>query len=107
VTVGQIAQAGGEMLRSCATIASSGAARRRRSRLAELKRRPARHDLDGGRQRVHGTIRVVRRRFGGQSHRLVYVDLPPNERLRPGMFARGEIAIWHASPHSRCRCRAS
>ncbi len=27
---------------------------------------------------------------------LIYVDLPPNERLRPGMFARGEIEISRA-----------
>jgi multidrug efflux pump subunit AcrA (membrane-fusion protein) len=26
----------------------------------------------------------------------VYVDLPPDERLRPGMFARGEIELGRA-----------
>src|SRR6185503_9341205 len=39
-------------------------------------------------------IRVVSPTISaGNRTGLVYVDLPPDERLRPGMFARGEIEI--------------
>jgi RND family efflux transporter MFP subunit len=42
----------------------------------------------------HGTIRVVSPTISANDRTaLVYVDLPADERLRPGMFARGEIAI--------------
>ena len=42
----------------------------------------------------HGKIRVVAPTISANDRTaLVYVDLPADERLRPGMFARGEIAI--------------
>jgi RND family efflux transporter MFP subunit len=42
----------------------------------------------------HGKIRVVSPTISANNRTaLVYVDLPNDERLRPGMYARGEIAI--------------
>jgi RND family efflux transporter MFP subunit len=42
----------------------------------------------------HGKIRVVSPTISANDRTaLVYVDLPEDERLRPGMYARGEIAI--------------
>jgi RND family efflux transporter MFP subunit len=46
---------------------------------------------------VNGTIRVVAPTIqAGNRTGLVYVDLPANDRLRPGMFARGEIEVTRA-----------
>jgi RND family efflux transporter MFP subunit len=42
----------------------------------------------------HGKIRVVSPTIAsGNRTGLIYVDLPADERLRPGMFARGEIEV--------------
>ena len=41
---------------------------------------------------IHGKIRVVAPTVSsGNRTGLVYVDLPADDRIRPGMFARGEI----------------
>ena len=97
VTVGQIAQAGSEMLRLLRNGRIEWRGEAPEARLAELK--AGQHvtisTADGA--VFNGTIRVVAPTIqAGNRTGLIYVDLPPNERLRPGMFARGDIAISHA-----------
>jgi HlyD family secretion protein len=97
VTVGQIAQAGSEMLRLLRNGRIEWRGEAPESRLAELKagQQVTISTADGA--VFNGTIRVVAPTIqAGNRTGLIYVDLPPNERLRPGMFARGDIAISHA-----------
>jgi len=97
VTVGQIAQAGGEMLRLLRNGRIEWRGEVPEARLAELKQgqRVAITTADGA--VFNGAIRVVAPTIqAGNRTGLVYVDLPPNDRLRPGMFARGEIEITRA-----------
>ena len=55
---------------------------------------PEREHLHGRRHEVpRHDSRGVADDSAGNRTALVYVDLPPDERLRPGMFARGEIEI--------------
>ncbi len=72
-------------------------ARRPEARLGDLKpgQPVAITTADGA--VFNGSIRVVAPTIqSGNRTGLVYVDLPPNERLRPGMFARGEIEVSRA-----------
>ena len=97
VTVGQIAQAGSEMLRLLRNGRIEWRGEAPEARLAEIK--PGQlvtiSTADGA--VVNGSIRVVAPTIQtGNRTGLVYVDLPANERLRPGMFARGDIEISHA-----------
>jgi RND family efflux transporter MFP subunit len=97
VTVGQIAQAGSEMLRLLRNGRIEWRGEAPEARLAELK--PGQHvsisTADGA--VFNGSIRVVAPTIqAGNRTGLIYVDLPANERLRPGMFARGDIEISHA-----------
>jgi HlyD family secretion protein len=101
VTVGQIAQAGSEMLRLLRNGRIEWRGEAPEARLGELK--PGQHvtisTADGA--VVNGTIRVVAPTIqAGNRTGLIYVDLPPNEQLRPGMFARGEIEVSHAMAFS-------
>jgi len=94
VTVGQIAQAGSEMLRLLRNGRIEWRGEVPEARLAELA--PGQTVIlttaDG--TTFHGTIRVVSPTISsGNRTGLVYVDLPSDERLRPGMFARGEIEV--------------
>jgi RND family efflux transporter MFP subunit len=94
VTVGQIAQAGAEMLRLLRNGRIEWRGEAPETRLAELE--PGQHvsifTADG--TPYTGTIRVVSPTISaGNRTAIVYVDLPSDERLRPGMFARGEIEI--------------
>ena len=107
VTVGQIAQAGSEMLRLLRNGRIEWRGEAPEARLSELKPGlPVSISTADGAV-VTGTIRVVAPTIqAGNRTGLIYVDLPPNERLRPGMFARGDIEIsrqWHR----RFRSRAS
>jgi HlyD family secretion protein len=97
VTVGQIAQAGSEMLRLLRNGRIEWRGEAPESRLADLKPgQPVKISTADGAV-VNGSIRVVAPTIqAGNRTGLVYVDLPPNERLRPGMFARGDISISHA-----------
>jgi RND family efflux transporter MFP subunit len=94
VTVGQIAQAGGEMLRLLRNNRIEWRGEVPESRIAELKAgQPARVTTADGAV-FEGTIRVVAPTItAGNRTGIVYVDLPPNDRLRPGMFARGDVEI--------------
>jgi RND family efflux transporter MFP subunit len=97
VTVGQIAQAGGEMLRLLRNGRIEWRGEVPEARLSELKPgQPVEISTADG-EVVKGSIRVVAPTIqAGNRTGLVYVDLPPNERLRPGMFARGDIEITRA-----------
>jgi RND family efflux transporter MFP subunit len=97
VTVGQIAQAGAEMLRLLRGGRIEWRGEVPEARLGELKpgQRVTLTTADGA--VVNGAIRVVAPTIqAGNRTGLVYVDLPPNDRLRPGMFARGEIEVTRA-----------
>jgi HlyD family secretion protein len=97
VTVGQIAQAGSEMLRLLRNGRIEWRGEAPEARLAELKpgQRVTISTADGA--VFNGSIRVVAPTIqAGNRTGLVYVDLPPNEGLRPGMFARGDIEIARA-----------
>jgi len=97
VTVGQIAQAGSEMLRLLRNGRIEWRGEAPEARLAELKpgQRVTISTADGA--VFNGSIRVVAPTIqAGNRTGLIYVDLPANERLRPGMFARGDIEVSHA-----------
>jgi RND family efflux transporter MFP subunit len=94
VTVGQIAQAGGEMLRLLRNGRIEWRGEAPETRLAELAPGQPVNVFTADGTKFHGTIRVVSPTISADNRTaLVYVDLPPDERLRPGMFARGEIEI--------------
>ncbi len=94
VTVGQIAQAGTEMLRLLRDNRIEWRGEVPESRIAELKPgQPAIISTSDGAV-FNGTIRVVAPTIAAANRTgLVYVDLPPNDHLRPGMFARGDVEI--------------
>jgi RND family efflux transporter MFP subunit len=97
VTVGQIAQAGNEMLRLLRNGRIEWRGEVPESRLGEIKpgQPVAVTTADGA--VVNGSIRVVAPTISSTNRTgLVYVDLPPSDRLRPGMFARGDIEIGRA-----------
>jgi HlyD family secretion protein len=94
VTVGQIAQAGSEMLRLLRNNRIEWRGEVPESRVGDLSAgQPAIVTTADGAV-VNGTIRVVAPTItAGNRTGVVYVDLPPNDQLRPGMFARGDIEI--------------
>ena len=97
VTVGQIAQAGVEMLRLLRDGRIEWRGEVPEMRLAELEagQRVTVMTSDGA--TFEGTIRIVAPTIATANRTgLVYVDLPADDRLRPGMFARGEIEIGRA-----------
>jgi HlyD family secretion protein len=94
VTVGQIAQAGNEMLRLMRNARIEWRGEAPETRLTELAPGQGVSVFTADGTPFHGTIRVVSPTISANDRTaLVYVDLPPDDRLRPGMFARGEIAI--------------
>jgi len=94
VTVGQIAQAGTEMLRLLRNGRIEWRGEVPETRLADLAPGQAVQVMTADGTPFNGTIRVVSPTIAaGNRTGLVYVDLPADERLRPGMFARGEIEI--------------
>jgi len=94
VTVGQIAQAGNEMLRIMRNGRIEWRGEAPETRLTELAAGQGVSVLTADGTPFHGTIRVVSPTIAANDRTaLVYVDLPTDERLRPGMFARGEVAI--------------
>jgi HlyD family secretion protein len=94
VTVGQIAQAGSEMLRLLRNNRIEWRGEVPESRVAELGvGQPVIVTTADGAV-VNGRIRVVAPTItAGNRTGVVYVDLPPNDQLRPGMFARGDVEI--------------
>ena len=94
VVVGQIAQAGGEMLRILRQGRIEWRAEIPEGRLREVKEgQSARITMADGLE-LTGKVRTVAPTVqSGTRTGLVYVDLPKPESARPGMFARGEIEI--------------
>ena len=92
VVVGQIAQAGGEMLRLLRQGRVEWRAEIPEGRMREVKvGQTARVTTADGLELV-GKVRTVAPTVqSGTRTGLVYVDLPKPEGARPGMFARGEI----------------
>jgi RND family efflux transporter MFP subunit len=94
VTVGQIAQAGAEMLRLLRNGRIEWRGEAPETRLNDLAAGQGVSVITADGTPFRGTIRVVSPTIAANDRTaLVYVDLPQDERLRPGMFARGEIAI--------------
>lgn len=94
VTVGQVAQAGAEMLRLLRQGRVEWRGRVPEARLMELEPgQPVTVTTADGAD-YDGKIRIVAPTVADDSRTgLVYVDLEPDSRLRPGMFARGGIEI--------------
>ncbi|HSC17155.1 MAG TPA: efflux RND transporter periplasmic adaptor subunit [Gammaproteobacteria bacterium] len=100
VTVGQIAQAGNEMLRMLRNGRVEWRGEAPETRLENLAPGQDVRVITADGTPFHGTIRVVAPTISTNDRTaLVYVDLPADDRLRPGMFARGEIAIGTGPAH--------
>jgi len=98
VTVGQIAQAGAEMLRVLRNGRIEWRGEAPETRLNDLKTGQIVSIFTADGTKHHGSIRVVSPTISaGNRTAIVYVDLPADERLRPGMFARGEIETGASS----------
>jgi RND family efflux transporter MFP subunit len=94
VTVGQVAQAGNEMLRLLRDGRIEWRGEAPETRLAELAAGQPVTVITADGTSYRGSVRVVSPTISaGNRTALVYVDLPTDPRLRPGMFARGEIEI--------------
>ena len=94
VTVGQTAQAGNEMLRLLRNGRIEWRGEAPETRLQDLAPGQGVSVMTADGTPFHGTIRVVSPTISANDRTaLIYVDLPADERLRPGMYARGEIAI--------------
>ncbi len=95
VTVGQIAQAGAEMLRLVRNGRIEWRAEIPESRMREIKigQSVALTTADGA--RIEGKVRTVAPTVESATRAgLVYVDIAAGS-ARPGMFARGEIVLAH------------
>jgi RND family efflux transporter MFP subunit len=94
VVVGQIAQAGSEMLKLLRQGRVEWRAEVPEARMRDVKvGQAARVTTADGRQLL-GTVRTVAPTVQSSTRTgLVYVDLPKPEGARPGMFARGEIEV--------------
>ena len=94
VVVGQIAQAGGEMLRLLRQGRVEWRAEVPEARMRDVKAGQAARVTTADGVELVGTVRTVAPTVqSGTRTGLVYVDLPKPEGARPGMFARGEIEI--------------
>lgn len=94
VSVGQLAQAGAEMLRLLRQNRVEWRGEVPEASLAELKagQRVTVTGADG--REHHGAVRVISPTVDPLTHNgLVYVDLPSDPALRPGTFALGRIAL--------------
>src|SRR5690606_34732096 len=87
-------QAGGEMLRLLRNGRIEWRGEAPETRLNELQAGQSVRVFTADGIPFNGTVRVVAPTISTNDRTaLVYVDLPADDRLRPGMFARGEIAI--------------
>lgn len=94
VTVGQIAQAGGEMLRLLRQGRVEWRGEVPESQLAGLEAGQGVTITTADGSVITGRIRAVAPTISNVSRTaLVYVDLESSEQVRPGMFARGSIEI--------------
>ncbi len=100
VTVGQIAQGGNEMLRMLRNGRVEWRGEAPETRLENLAPGQGVNVMTADGTPFHGTIRVVAPTISANDRTaIVYVDLPADERLRPGMFARGEISVGSGPAH--------
>ena len=98
VVVGQIAQAGGEMLRLLRQNRIEWRAEVPEGRMREVKVGQAARITTADGTQIVGKVRAVAPTVqAGTRTGLVYVDLPKSENARPGMFARGEIETSHSA----------
>ncbi|HEY8519006.1 MAG TPA: efflux RND transporter periplasmic adaptor subunit [Gammaproteobacteria bacterium] len=94
VTVGEIAQAGVEMLRLLRQGRIEWRGEVPEARLQDLAPGQKVTIVTADGEKIAGRIRVVAPTVSSDTRTgLVYVDLEPNAPVRPGMFARGEIEI--------------
>jgi RND family efflux transporter MFP subunit len=94
VTVGQIAQAGNEMLRLLRNGRIEWRGEAPETRLKDLVAGQGVSVTTADGTPFHGKIRAVAPTISANDRTaIVYVDLPADEQLRPGMYARGEISI--------------
>jgi HlyD family secretion protein len=97
VTVGQIAQVGGEMLRLLRQHRVEWRGEVPEARLSALRSGQAVSVTTADGSHFDGRIRVVAPTVASQTRTgTIYVDLGADPRLRPGMFARGSIDIGRA-----------
>jgi len=98
VVVGQIAQAGGEMLRLLRQNRVEWRAEVPEARMRDVKAGQSARVTTADGAQLTGTVRTVAPTVqSGTRTGLVYVDLPKPEGARPGMFARGEIEVSRSS----------
>jgi RND family efflux transporter MFP subunit len=94
VTVGQIAQAGTEMLRLLRQGRVEWRGEVPEALLADLAAGQAVTVTTADGTKLHGRVRVVAPTIVSANRTgLVYVDLETNPNVRPGMFARGAVEI--------------
>lgn len=94
VVVGQIAQAGSEMLRLLRQGRVEWRAEVPEARMRDVKVGQSARVTTADGAKLLGTVRTVAPTVqSGTRTGLVYVDLPKPQGARPGMFARGEIEI--------------
>lgn len=94
VTIGQIAQAGTELLRQLRQNRIEWRGEVPEAELPSLRvgQNVLITSVDG--REHHGTIRIVAPTVDINTHNgLIYVDVPSDDALRPGMFARGRIEV--------------
>lgn len=92
VAVGQLAQVGSEMLRLLRQNRVEWRGEVPESSLPSLYVGQTVTVISGDGREHHGTIRAVSPTVDVNTHNgLVYVDVPNDNALRPGMFARGRI----------------
>jgi HlyD family secretion protein len=94
VNVGQVAQVGAEMLRLLRQGRVEWRAEIPEARVRDIKlgQKVTLTTADG--TRIEGTVRAVPPIIDSATRAgLVYVDLPVNDAVRPGMFARGDIIL--------------
>ena len=98
VVVGQIAQAGNEMLRLLRNERVEWRAEIPEGRLREVRAGQTVRVTTADGAQLTGRVRTVAPTVqSGTRTGLVYVDLPKPDGARPGMFAKGEIEISHGT----------
>lgn len=94
ISVGQVAQAGSELLRMLRQnrVEWRGAVPEGDLPALQVGQQVTITSVDG--REHYGTIRIVAPTVDPNTHNgLVYVDVPSDDALRPGMFARGRIEV--------------
>jgi RND family efflux transporter MFP subunit len=92
VNVGQVAQAGSEMLRLLRDSRMEWRGEVPEARLRELKVGQIAHLVTADGSEFDGKLRIVAPTVASNNRMgLVYVDITPGAAARPGMFARGAI----------------